>query len=136
MNSAKINIKPTDIKKVINHNCVGVVWLINAPLTISTKGFYELNYLLDGLLVNSLKAENEKQDYHLFLSQNFGTDFFVAFANIQSCSVDQIYNLINIGLDLVPDNNTVYCLTETGVNLAHILKKYKQYNFKILEMEG
>lgn len=90
------------LHRVCNYICpddLGVIWLEDHPLSDKSDYYFEMNYLVDGLLSQS--SNHQSEGFNFFLTQQFSNQFFLIFKN---CSegldtqklVDVISNSPNI----------------------------------------
>ncbi len=62
----------------IDQNVAGLIWITENSLTSKEDYFKEIDYLLDGLILNELQDQQEiKFSTSLFLSKSFNQSFFV-----------------------------------------------------------
>jgi hypothetical protein len=73
------------LSHLVSPTTSGIVWLTDEYLTPSLVGLYELNYLVNGLLVKSISSNKSDIDVksNFFLAENFGNPFFLAHSVIK-----------------------------------------------------
>ena len=123
------------ISDQINSNCTGILWITDDKVTINHPNVYELNYLLDGLLVKTLTHNNDCES-HFFLSENFGAPFFVGQIVDSDKTLKKINEQLDIIVPIVNENKEVYILNQSKKhqNLVKDLhKKYPQLTFKNIQ---
>lgn len=92
--------QPINIKSLVLPKTKGIFWLSEEKFSFDLPGADEINYLLDGLLVQTLKNPEFVGDTHLFLSTNYGNPFFVFFANsLKKDSYQKIHHYIETNED-------------------------------------
>lgn len=123
-----------NISNFISPNCCGIIWLTQDKVDISHPSVYELNYLLDGLLIKTLSEKtNDNDTNHFFLSENFGRPFFIGHVVDSSSAVKSINDHVSMIIPLVTEKSEIYILNQTAKHqslVKDLQKKYPQLTFK------
>lgn len=127
-----------EISKVIGHNAAGIIWLTDDELKIDSKGVYEFNYLLDGLLIKYLKDIDKSKKSNFFLGKSFGKPFFIGHTIIEKDqNINDMFTHLEIGKHHFGENPEIFILNKSQ-NTGHknVLKelknKYPKIQFKHL----
>lgn len=118
----------------IGPNCYGIIWITKDKVNLSHPIVYDLNYLLDGLLVQTLKEEisNEESNF-FFLSENFGHPFFVGHIIDSNNTIKTLHQHLEMMNPQLRENIEIYLLNQSGKYqnlLKDLQKKYPQLTFK------
>jgi len=100
----------------------GIIWLTDTPLAFDSPGSYEMNYLLDGILVKSLAQQENRSDEanSFFLGENFGRPFFVGHAVIaEKKDFQKAKSLLETASPFLSEGSQVYILNKSK-NTANI----------------
>lgn len=126
----------------INTDTVGILWLTDATLAYDSPGAYEINYLLDGVLTQSLAAQTPGEEAaesssNFFLGKSFGMPFFVGHVVFKSKKdLDKILKALETAKPFIQENKQVYLLNNSEAAssqsiLKDIQKKYSDVSFEI-----
>ena len=112
---------------------LGIVWVTSGPISRERRYFNEVNYLLDGLLLNSFEVEPNKNENHfeLFVGKNFGRDFFLAHMVYEDQfpfqKIDKFYQIIRAHIQT--ERRKTILLGETSkLNLKDWDKLKRRFN--------
>lgn len=111
----------------------GIIWITENSLNYETKGVYEINYLLNGLLIQSLASGLSHPEKNLYLSENFGAPFFVIHHSGQS--LDGLYNNLSlVETNLSQKTEILFVAERRSENIIKAYEKLaKKYSDYILE---
>lgn len=123
------------ITPLVKPQTSGIIWMTKNVLTRETLGVYEINYLLNGLLIQSLESGLSQQDKNLYFSENFGNHFFIGHINASAGStLESIYNFFDMVKDQLENHSEILFLCEEqnkeSVKIFETLeKKFHDYQF-------
>ena len=128
----------------ITINTSGILWLTDENLTFSTPGVYEFNYLLDGVLVEALSTNNEKDDHlsqqNYFLGDNFESKIFIGHLVIKDKKdIKKMNDVIEISKHLLHEKSQIFIFNRSkntaNVNiLKELSQKYPDILFENLNI--
>ena len=131
----------THLSQFITPQTCGIIWFTDDDLGYNSPGVYELNYLLDGLLVKAIEENAQKKEVsNFFLGENFGVPFFVGHVVVKTKQdVDSIHNHFKLAESFIPDRATIYILNRSkntaNLNVQKVLTEtYKHLEFKHLNI--
>lgn len=124
----------------IKPECSGIIWITDEALNYKLSGVYEFNYLLNGLLGQSISRENysPSNGNHFFLSQNFGKTFFIShWSDLNDNSLKEVkLQFKNIESSLPKPSEIFVYSTSQKIKEEQIIKNLTQtftdYTFKKL----
>lgn len=125
------------ITPLVKPHTRGIIWATKEALELETAGVYEINYLLNGLLIQSLESGLSHPEKNLFLSQNFGSPFFIGHVTLKNQNqLDSLYNHLNIVKDQLSENSEILFLCESDdkevTNLyENLTKKFSEFKFHL-----
>ena len=96
----------------------GIIWVTEKPLSYDSKGVYEVNYLLNGLLIQTLASGLSHPQHNLYLSENFGEPFFVIHHSAKN--LEELYNNLSLVQTSVNEGKEILFLTDNHSD--HTLK--------------
>lgn len=122
--------KKYNITPFVKVHTAGIIWLTEQALTYDTKGVYEINYLLNGLLIQSLASGLSHPEKNLYLSENFGSSFFVLHNSGQS--LDSLYNNLSLVENTLSNNKEILLVAEKRSEdmikiINQVSKKYPDF---------
>lgn len=126
----------------ITPDTAGIVWLTDEDLTYNTPGVYEINYLLDGMLIKTLskKEDEHKNRPNFLIGDNFGSPFFVSHTIITNTNdLKTVEQHLKLAEPLIEERTTIYLLNRSK-NTANynvqkeLAKKFKSYSFELLNI--
>lgn len=124
------------ISNLISPGCNGIIWITEGKIDLSHPYIYELNYLLDGLLLKRLAEDNNSEDHnHFFLSESFGEPFFIGHIDSKENLLKIISSHLDISMPYLENGGLVYLLNQSSGNknlIKELQKKYKNIDFKDL----
>lgn len=133
------------LSKSITTNTIGIVWLTDDNLDFSTPGVYEFNYLLDGVLLESL-SENKNSDasprhqQNYFLGDNFDSKLFIGHVVIKDKKdIKKMYDVISLSSAMVSKDSQILIFNRSkntaNVNiLKELSQKYPDILFENLNI--
>lgn len=126
------------LSKNITPDTCGIIWLSDEALNYQTQGFYEFNYLLNGILAKNL--EQLSSDSSLFIGDSFGKPFFLGHCLIlNKDNIKNIYKFFDVAKSALRENSKIFIFNRSkntaNVNLLKELgKKYPKYLFENLNI--
>lgn len=97
------------LHKVCNNICpddLGVIWLEDNPLSDKSDYYFEMNYLVDGLLSQSSTQDSE--GFNFFLTQQFSNQFFLIFKNCtEGLDTQKLINVISNSPNINDKNKSI-----------------------------
>lgn len=107
-----MNLGIKHLSQSITPKTSGVLWLTDEELSFKTPGVYEFNYLLNGVIIESLTKTKEnslpKQSQNFFLSDNFESKFFIGHLVIkEKKDTKKMFNLLKLATTLMSDESQV-----------------------------
>lgn len=120
------------ILHLVDENCLAIIWLHDGPLNDQSPYFTEINYLSNGLILQSL--ENDQIDVHLFHSKNFGKSLYIYFLNLKVADLlKKIESITTIIKKDKQENSRIVILEPHSSHLGKQIKsQYSKYHFQIL----
>lgn len=126
----------------ISPDDLGVIWLEDNPLSDKSDYFFEMNYLVDGLLSqnSSIDSGGEADDFNFFLTQQFSNQFFLIFKNCsQGLDSQKLISVISNSPNINDENKSIVivCNSEKvkSKNIQEqIAKKFKNLTIKNLSL--
>lgn len=135
----KSNIK--FLSQNITSKTKGIIWLTDEDINYSSPGFYEFNYLLDGILLKSFEHHQDKtQKQNFFLGESFGSPLFIGHICYQDKSdLKTVENHFQLANSFLTENDLILVfnksLNTAKVNILKDLSaKYSQFEFKLLNL--
>jgi hypothetical protein len=128
------------LSQSITPDTCGIIWLSDESLNYQSPGFYEFNYLLNGILAKNLDNLNSKSDSSLFMGESFGAPFFIGHCVISSKDkVQNMYKLFQVAKSALKDGHKIFIFNRSkntaNINvLKELSKKYNQYQFENLNI--
>jgi hypothetical protein len=116
----------------------GLIWLENDNYSPDLKYFNEMNYLLDGLLVENTKIDFENKTGHLFLSEQFGQPFFVIFFSSNNYSYQNLKDILKLAFDFNTKADQVLIFGEKDIidsDVSKMKKSFADTSFSYLELQ-
>lgn len=125
-----MNLGIKHLSKSITPNTTGILWLTDEPLSFKTTGVYEFNYLLNGILIESLSDSAQKNSprQNFFLGENFDSKFFIGHLVIsEKKDISSMYQLIKLADNLINEHSQIFIYNRSK-NTANIniLKELSQ----------
>ena len=111
----------------IGPQTAGVLWLTDEALSYDSPGAYEINYLLDGIFVQSLAEKKTVDSSNFFLGESFGKPFFVGHTIIKDkADFKKVFKSLETAKPFIKNGCQIYILNKAK-NTAHInvLKELK-----------
>lgn len=126
------------LSEQVSPQVAGIIWLTDELLDYEIPGFYEVNYLLDGILLQTLRQspEEDRNAQNLFIGKSFGHPFFVFHSVVDDAnSFKRIVKEFNVTAPLLKEHKRVYILNRSK-NTAniHVLKDFAK-SYSTLEFE-
>lgn len=96
----------------IGPNDLGIIWLTESGLNDQLNNFFEMNYLMDGLLSQStIKNDTE---FNFFLTQQFGEQFFLIHKEYQpKHDFNKLQNILKVSQNKETSKNNVILLVQS-----------------------
>lgn len=128
----------------IQANTAGILWLTDDYLSLKSKGLYEFNYLLNGVVIENLKItleqkiEQKKQSF--FLGSNFENPFFIGHTVIENKKdINSLYNHLEVAKDILSHDSEIFVFNRSqntaGINLLkELMAKYPATKFANLNI--
>lgn len=123
---------PNQLIETIGPESAGILWVSQGDVDLTSPDMHQLNYLLNGLLGQTLKTDQTKvpNGQHFFLGENFGTPFFVALINLQQCDFNKTSSMyLDMVKNLYPSSKKIYLYNQTNQNDLKNGIKYLTKNF-------
>lgn len=127
-----MNLGIKHLSKSITPKTAGILWLTDEGLNFKTPGVYEFNYLLNGVIIESLTKAKEnnlpQESQNFFLSDNFESKFFIAHLVIdQKQDIKKMFELLKLAKSLL-SNEPQILIFNRSKNTANVnvLKELSQ----------
>ncbi|PIP94674.1 MAG: hypothetical protein COW00_09180 [Bdellovibrio sp. CG12_big_fil_rev_8_21_14_0_65_39_13] len=118
--------------RLVDENCLAIIWLHEGSLTDQIPYFSEINYLSNGLILQSL--ENDQIDVHLFHSNNFSKPLYIYFLNSNIPDlikkVDSITSIIK--KEKEENSHLIILEPKSSHHGKQIKSQYSKYHFQII----
>ena len=134
------------IKDYISPQTLGILWLSDRSLLEFSDYFYELDYLLDGLLTNyhhQIAKDRKTTDKNFFVSQSFGGPFFLGHlikdgdkgnANKDYDEIISMASALNSEKIVGESRNNILLLGDVPKSTKQYLEKsFKKYKFETMD---
>lgn len=125
-----MNLGIKHLSKSITPNTTGILWLTDEPLSFKTTGVYEFNYLLNGILIESLSESSDRNapSQNFFLGENFESKLFIGHVVIKEKKDIQImHQLIKLAESLIHERSQIFIFNRSkNTANVNILKELSQ----------
>lgn len=114
---------------------IGIIWLQDEELSEKTEYFFEMNYLMDGLL--SQTEITDKDNFHFYLTKQFSNQFFLIYKDCsKKMNVDNLISIIKNSTNLINSerSNILIFSQSKRVNSNSLIEQLKK-KFKDLEFQ-
>ena len=137
-----MNLGIKHLSKSITPNTTGILWLTDEPLSFKTPGVYEFNYLLNGILIESLSesANRDSPTQSFFLGENFESKIFIGHLVIEEKkNIQNMFALVDLAENLIHEHSQIFIFNRSkntaNVNiLKELSQKYPDIVFENLNI--